>query len=310
MKAISIDVGIKNMAYCIFDISGGGGGVVVRDWRVVSLMNAEVSVPRFCNAMCVSKSSKKVNEKVCGRTAKYGKADHSFCDKHAKSQTEYIFPKNIKKMKLPEIKAYAHELGIENIPVKKGEIFAVVDAFQTQRGLEPVLKSSGPRANETDLIQIGKNMKTVLNEVLREQGDITHVLIENQISPLANRMKTIQGMLSQYFIMTYENIEIEFISSANKLKMFKKKEEAVAVGEDDPPTQSQIYKKHKKDGIFFCEKVLHDNREMGGNALWETCEKKKKDDLADCFLQGVWWINREHSNKGLTGIHINASSGG
>ena len=30
---------------------------------------------------------------------------------------------------------------------------------------------------------------------------ITHVFIENQISPIANRMKTIQGMLAQYFIM-------------------------------------------------------------------------------------------------------------
>ena len=37
MKVISIDVGIKNMAYCIFDISAG---VIIRDWKVVSLMDA------------------------------------------------------------------------------------------------------------------------------------------------------------------------------------------------------------------------------------------------------------------------------
>jgi hypothetical protein len=201
-------------------------------------------------------------------------------------------------MKLPEIKAYAHELGIENIPMKKGDIIEVVDAFQTRRGLESILKPRGVRANETDLIQIGKNMKSVLNEVLKEHRDITHVLIENQISPLANRMKTVQGMLSQYFIMTYESIEIEFISSANKLKMFKA---ATARAEDQGQrkgdTQSQIYKRHKKDGIFFCEKVLTENSELDGKTFWETSENKKKDDLADCFLQGVWWINREHSNK-------------
>ncbi|NBY39416.1 MAG: hypothetical protein EBQ66_00505, partial [Flavobacteriia bacterium] len=242
MKVISIDVGIKNMAYCVFEVSGGR--VVVLDWRVVSLMNPEVSVPRLCNATCISKSTKKVTEKVCGRAAKYTKAHHSFCDKHAKSQTDYVFPRNIKKMKLPEIKAYAHELGIENIPMKKGDIIEVVDAFQTRRGLESILKPRGVRANETDLIQIGKNMKSVLNEVLKEHRDITHVLIENQISPLANRMKTVQGMLSQYFIMTYESIEIEFISSANKLKMFKA---ATARAEDQGQrkgdTQSQIYKR-------------------------------------------------------------------
>ena len=51
--------------------------------------------------------------------------------------------------------------------------------------------------------------------------DITHVVIENQLSPIANRMKTIQGMLAQYFIMIDENIDIQFISSSNKLKQFE-----------------------------------------------------------------------------------------
>ena len=49
-------------------------------------------------------------------------------------------------------------------------------------------------------------------------GDIDRVIIENQISPIANRMKTVQGMLSQYFLMSNDKLDIEFISSINKLK--------------------------------------------------------------------------------------------
>ena len=41
--------------------------------------------------------------------------------------------------------------------------------------------------------------------------------------PIANRMKTIQGMIAQYFID--KNVKlIKFISASNKLKNFKMKQ--------------------------------------------------------------------------------------
>ena len=48
------------------------------------------------------------------------------------------------------------------------------------------------------------------------------VLIENQIGKIAIRMKSLQGMIAQYFIQ--KNIPtIEFISSKNKLYFIKYK---------------------------------------------------------------------------------------
>jgi hypothetical protein len=103
-------------------------------------------------------------------------------------------------------------------------------------------------------------------------------------------MKTLQGMLAQTFIMLKDDIRIEFVSSANKLKMFSSKE---VKNETVTPTQSQTYKTHKKDGITYCEEILREGKFDGGEQ-WTLCERKKKDDLADCFLQGVWWLNREN----------------
>ena len=52
----------------------------------------------------------------------------------------------------------------------------------------------------------------------KDKIELDVVIIENQISTIASRMKTLQGMISQYFIM--KGIpSIEFISSINKLKI-------------------------------------------------------------------------------------------
>jgi hypothetical protein len=94
--------------------------------------------------------------------------------------------------------------------------------------------------------------------------------------------------LAQYFIMSYNDIGVEFVSSSNKLKMFSKEKTETS---SEEKTQGQIYKTHKKDGVFYCEQVLASGK--WPTDLWTTCEKKKKDDLADCFLQGIWWLQKE-----------------
>jgi len=68
-----------------------------------------------------------------------------------------------------------------------------------------------------DLVSIGRNMKKEFQKIL-SFNDPKHVIVENQISPIATRMKSIQGMLAQYFIMQSDDINIEFLSSAGKLK--------------------------------------------------------------------------------------------
>jgi hypothetical protein len=91
-------------------------------------------------------------------------------------------------------------------------------------------------------------------------------------------MKTIQGMIVQYFIMSDVLVDnFEFISAANKLKDFVKEEKIK-------------YSDRKKLGIVkTLETITNDHRFHEHAEYFKN--HKKKDDLADSFLQGLWFIN-------------------
>ena len=127
------------------------------------------------------------------------------------------------------------------------------------------------------LIEIGINLKLEM-DLLFKDIKIDTVIIENQISPIANRMKTLQGMMAQYFIMNNVN-DIHFISASNKLKDFL-------------ANKQTTYSERKKKGIEVCEELLLNNEKISEHiTLFEN--SKKKDDLADCFLQGLWFLKEK-----------------
>ena len=297
MKVLSFDVGIKNLAYCLFDNSTTKWKIA--DWKVVSLLGEEPIIHR-CSSDNLAKN-KKTAAKPCTHLAKYYHNQIYLCDKHAKAlaitSTNVYLPeprfKQVKKMKLEELVALALDLKVDSTGKKKPDLLKDIQVYLDAHVLQPVSKSSA-KAGDADLITLGQTMKGIFIEFMREHQDLSVVLIENQISPLANRMKTLQGMLAQTFIMLKDDIRIEFISSANKLKMFsskdKKETNSTAMS---APTQSQTYQAHKKDGVTYCHQIL-EKKAFEGGEQWTLCERKKKDDLADCFLQGVWWLKHEN----------------
>jgi hypothetical protein len=129
-------------------------------------------------------------------------------------------------------------------------------------------------AQDVDLITYGRNLVKHLDPIVHS---IDFMIIENQISTIASRMKTLQGMITQYFIMKGVP-RIEFISSANKLKPFAS------------PTTT--YGDRKKLGVQITANLLT----TAGIDMtkWKQMfeSHKKKDDLADCFLQGLWRIHK------------------
>jgi hypothetical protein len=105
-------------------------------------------------------------------------------------------------------------------------------------------------------------------------------------------------MLAQYFIMR-PNIslipKIEFISSSGKLKDYKGPQggttDGCSKGGNEVHTGTS-YKDHKRDGIAFCRDFMTKNE--GLRVHQEVFDSStKKDDLADCFLQGIYYLKRE-----------------
>ena len=262
MKLISFDVGIRNMAYCIFQISDTSNNVSVLDWNIINLMNIEPDIKK-CNVLnSTNKKNKntkntkenKSTETECGKKAKYEKNGICFCEKHAKTSNflmpiKECSPTQLKKRKLGELQDIAIKYNIqisETIISKKIILDTLIAFFQNQCLLPISIQKKS--ANDLDLISIGKNLKKELDNI-HEVRTVTNVIIENQISPIANRMKTIQGMLAQYFIMNDSNdsnLSIEFLSAAGKLKGLEKQNENLV----------SEYKQHKKDAIFYCTKFL------------------------------------------------------
>ena len=305
MRSISFDIGIKNMAYCILDISSH---LIIKDWAVLNLMAAEPIV-QVCTCSTSNKSKKNPLVKPCLKLAKYTKNTQYYCEKHAKAETQFMIPQkqflasSLKKQKVQELIHLGKSHGIENLAdLKKDKIIETLVGYFEQRCFQHIVAVKTKTAGETDLIQIGRNMKEQLDRIDRidELDSIQYVVIENQISPIANRMKTIQGMLAQYFIMKVPDCHIEFVSSSHKLKQF------IGISENKLTTNS--YKQNKADGIHYCTKLLEKNAELAGSHIFDKSLTKKKDDLADCFLQGLWYFKQKNIITYADDLKINIVS--
>ena len=305
MKIISFDIGIKNMAYCIFDLSSSIGSFAITEWKVANLIQEEKADSFFCTCNSTKKPKKGQPSKPCGRKAKFqtpiletNPESQYLCDKHAKTQTDFRIPESkfsekvLKTTKLDTLIQLWQQVIPETIerPKKRADIITFMTDYLKPLTLCPIVSKKETSANDIDLVTIGKSIRSHFDLVIRENPDIGIVLIENQISPIANRMKTIQGLLAQYFIMRYDMIDIRMISSSNKLKQFVKKEESCDKSNEEK-TDGQKYKEHKKDAVLYC-KQLFDTYKIDSQWL-AALDTKKKDDLADCFLQGIWFLQKQ-----------------
>ena len=276
---LSIDVGIKHLALCLMSLTSGI--IKIHKWDVINICEALVS--NVCNE---PSPSDKINCSSCSCVAKYKKENVYYCEKHSKTSKYYkpvgdLSVKKLHKNKLVELKSLIEKYTMVDIANKKRKTKQDYIDLCLSYLLEPLKGHDIPnvKANEVDLITIGRIMVDKLDYFLLGVGVdfmIDTVIIENQISPIANRMKSVQAMLTQYFIIKHPIVEVKYISASNKLK-----------GKVD----TESYSERKQKGIEICVKYINND--------WKSffSSHKKKDDLADCFLQGLWYFENANKNK-------------
>ena len=339
MKWLSVDIGIKNMAYCILTLENNEINVI--DWNVINLIEPVKPTVYMCSCLNVVKSKGKnkgksttntINapSKPCNKKAIYQKNQEYYCETHAKNHTEYCIPTKehtlafLRKKKVGEITELFTSIFPGTNPPTKPDMIDAIFAHYTSKLFTVLPKPTKKNANDTDLVSIGWAIKREFDNMEHISG-VTHVVIENQISPIATRMKTIQGMLAQYFIMrsnTLENVEntqIHFVSSSNKLKMCEpntkpkniKTTTTETLSTEETTTNANAntkakpsYRKNKQDGIQLCSRYLANNASL---TKWSgVLHTTKKDDLADCFLQGIWFMYNQKIITYAENLKINS----
>jgi hypothetical protein len=278
MKILSIDVGIKNLSFCLFEIISQTSN----DLKIIKWDNIDLSEKTESKCIEVDKNG------LCDKPAKFMKEGKCYCLKHSKKHnflqpTQELKPSYLNKQKIQNLIVLADKYKIKyETPAKKSGLIGLLTEFAGKNCYVPIEKSSAPKVN---LVTIGRNIQHKFDDILEDHvKTIDTIIIENQIGPIANKMKTIQGMLSQYFIMKNNNIEIEFISALNKLKDYMPKNK-----DNKEKPEKMDYKQRKKLGVQTCLEMVNTDFRF---KEWETFFSKhnKKDDLSDCFLQGMWYI--------------------
>jgi len=269
MNVLSIDVGLKNLGLCLFTIqSNDNFGITI--WDSINLCDGKKKI-------CCSKNKKKIK---CTKSAKFQKNGLYYCKIHAK-KTKFKIPpqdfkpKSLKKKKIHQLKQLCTDFNISfHKKDKKNKCFSLLKNYISKEYLDFIVLTN---TNDLCLTILGREMKIQFDNIFRDIH-IDCVIVENQVSPLANRMRIFQGMIIQHFIE--KNIQnIQNISAKNKLEKY--------LGQEKKTT----YLERKKMSIKITTDIICANNYF---SKWDNffISHKKKDDLADSFLQAIWYLQK------------------
>jgi hypothetical protein len=180
------------------------------------------------------------------------------------------------------VKILSFDIGSKNLS------YCLIDTKESKEGVEIVkweniqLVADDRNANK---IGVESMVETVLMALSERFGDtvVDVVLIENQPSLLNGLMKTVSVVVYTFFNMTklmQGNVEsVRFVAASSKLKCRR----ALELG-----PVPKTYKSRKAMSVEATRSYLCSSPSFSEMKLWFESQPKK-DDLADAFLQAMYW---------------------
>lgn len=136
-----------------------------------------------------------------------------------------------------------------------------------------------------DLFNISQLAVSKLREL--DLKNIGTVLIENQPALKNPVMKSIQMIIYTFFVMdgvmsdSTKIEKIHMVNARNKLKVYK--------GPKIECNKKGKYAQNKYLSVEYTKEMIKDDEECFQGLFKDS---KKKDDLADAYLQGIYWIEK------------------
>lgn len=296
MYIVSFDVGIKNLALCLLETNKESNhSFRIVYWNVISMIDysKKLDIDNVSSIKPNNICSKDKCKTIARYTCKNG--NNPLCMKHTKERF-VILPKGISLKAIQDMDKDSILSWLITNKIKMN-VSGLTSKTALCREIRnhiyiPISKTKRKTisCDQFSLIQCSYELKHILNDIHDKFPLPDHILIENQISPKASRMKSVQSMITMYYIMKGISVpNIHYISSSRKLTILPNKTH-VDTNIDDGDTNKTTYDQRKSSGVNYTASIL----ETDHSDWMETFSKhKKKDDLADCLLQGLWWLSNE-----------------
>jgi len=281
MRILSWDVGILNLAYCLIEYDNDNKWKII-DWDIINITERENTKCFQCNkkSSLIHKLSNKHSCKVHANLIDTKLDDFetlftSNCD----NKCQYVGKKECdKKSKF----------------CYKDNFYCNTHAKSLYSRIENENKITKFKDTSISSLTIDFLRERLVTELEKRKNLYTAnvVVIENQPTLKNPKMKAISSTVYDYYLIrgifdksiTKSNIaKVKYMSPSNKLKLANEDDtlKLVKLKGDDAKT----YKLTKSLGIKYCKEMIKDTDWI--NKI-ET--SKKKDDLADSFLQGMYYI--------------------
>ena len=202
------------------------------------------------------------NQSECSKNPKFTHNGQLWCTKCARRLGIAFGPKDYLKLKNKKrlSKKDKHRLDVDHGTSDLGCI--------GQKCLVSIEKRSVSSITEPELaIALCHRLAALLDIT-----NVKYVIIENQLGPHAVRMRCVQAMTTMLFVSRNAKVQIVYASAKNKLLEHQE--------------GTSTYAERKQTGIKIVSELVEAHAELKD----KFNSSKKKDDLADAFLQANWFV--------------------